>query len=64
MFWVRGRVVVEGYVARVGVEMEGGDNEVGDRDYGGGFGEEGEEGDVLGGVVMGLVVEDYAGFVG
>lgn len=57
-------VVVEGYDAGGGVEMEGGDDEVGEADVGGGLGEEGEGGDEGSGVVVGLVVEDYAGFVG
>lgn len=64
MFGVRWRVVVEGYVAGLGVEVEGGKDEVRDSDDGSGFGEEGEDGDVGVLVVVGLVVEDYAGFVG
>ena len=48
------RVVVEGDVARIVVEMDGGEDEVGEA---GEFGEEREDGDVLaGGGVVGLVV--------
>ena len=45
------------------IEVEGGDDEVGDGDEIGGFGEEGEEGDEVVLVVVGLVVEDYAWLV-
>lgn len=46
--------------------MDGGDDEVGEWDLiGGGFGDEGKEGDEFCGVlVVGLVVDDYAWFVG
>lgn len=61
-----GRVIVEGDGAGGVVEVDGGDDEVGEGDFrGGGFGDEGEEGDEFCGVlVVGLVVEDYARFVG
>lgn len=45
------------------VEVDGGDYEVGDWDYVGCFGDEGEEGDEVVAVVVGLVVEDYAGLM-
>lgn len=61
---MRGRVVVEGDVAGAGVEVDGGDDEVGGADVGGRFGEEREEGDVGAVVVVGLVVADYAGGLG
>jgi len=57
-------VVVEGYGVGEGVEVEGGDDEVGEADVGGGFCEEGEGGDEGVEVVVGLVVEDYARLVG
>lgn len=61
---MRGRVVVERDVAGLGVEVDGGDDEVRGADVGGRFGEEGEEGDVGSVMVVGLVVADYAGGVG
>ena len=64
MFGAEHGVVVEGYDAGGGVEMEGGDDEVGEADVRGGFGEEGEGGDEGAAVVVGLVVEDYTRFVG
>lgn len=65
VFGVPGGVIVEGYVAGRGVEVDGGEDEVGDGDEGGGLGEEGEEGNgVAGAGVMGLVVKDHAGGVG
>lgn len=64
MFGAEDGVVVEGYGVGEGVEVEGGDDEVGEADVGGGFREEGEGGDEGVEVVVGLVVEDYAGLVG
>lgn len=66
MLGVRGRVIVEGDVAGGVVDVDCGDDEMREGDFGGGcFGDEGEKGDEVGGVlVVGLVVEDYAGFVG
>lgn len=63
MFVAEDRVVVEGDGAGEGVEVEGGDDEVGEPDVGGAFCEEGEGGDEGVGVVVGLVVEDYAGLM-
>lgn len=40
--------------------MDGGDNKVGDGNEISGFGEEGQKGDEIVSVVVGLVVEDYA----
>lgn len=45
------------------VEVDGGDDQVGEGDEIGGFGEEGQEGDEVVPVVVGLVVQDYAGLV-
>ncbi len=59
-----GGILVEGDVAGGGVEVDGGKDEVGEADKGGGFSEEGKEGDVGVVVVVGLVVEYYAGGVG
>lgn len=64
MFGAEDGVVVEGDGEGEGVEVEGGDDEVGEADVGGGFCEEGEGGDEGVEVVVGLVVEDYAGLVG
>lgn len=64
MFRVEDGVVVEGDGAGGGVEVEGGDDEVGEADVGVGLCEEGEGGDEAAAVVVGLVVEDYAGVVG
>ena len=61
---MRGRVVIEGQVAWRGVEVDGAQDEVGERDAGCGFREEWEKGDEVGAVVVRLVVEDYAGLVG
>lgn len=56
MFGGVGRVVVQVDGAGRVVEVQGGDDEVGDGDEVGGFGEEGEEGDEVVAVVVGLVV--------
>lgn len=64
MFGTEDGVVVEGDGVGEGVEVEGGDDEVGEADVGGGFCEEGEGGDEVAEVVVGLVVEDYARLVG
>lgn len=61
---MRRGVIVEGDVAGAGVEVDGGDDEVGGADEGGGFGEEREEGDVGSVVVVRLVVAYYAGALG
>lgn len=46
------------------IEMDCGDDQVGYGDEVGGFGEERQERDEIVSVVVGLVVEDYAGLVG
>ena len=57
-------VVIEGYVAGGGVEMEGGDYEVRYANYILAFADKGEGGDEETTVVMRLVVKNYARLMG
>ena len=58
-----GRVIVEGDVAGGFIEVDGGDDQVGDWNEISGFGEKGQKGDETVSVIVGLVVEDYAWLV-
>ena len=58
------RVIVEVDVAGGVIEVDGRDDQVGNWNEIGGFSEKGQKGDETVSVVVGLVVEDYAGLVG
>ena len=50
-------------MARRAIEVDGGDDEVGNGNEIGGFGEERQKGDEIISVIVGLVIEDYAWLV-